>query len=215
MIPTILLSLTLAAPPGALQFDALDQVNAQRAARGLPPFARDHGLALGAQAAAAHRASARMFGHTANDFAFLPPGARASAAGCAAYPAHYGFMACCTYDRAIYAGAASVPGPDGRVYHHLFVSDAPSSVRADALVAASTVLVAPIQTQTAYTYRERTVSRGVLRRPTVIVERVPAPAAPPAIPQPKTAPVEIGGCANGRCETGRTVVRERLFFRGR
>ena len=101
--------------------DALDVVNAQRAARGLRPYLRDDGLAAAAHAAAAHRAERRLFGHTENDFRFLPVGARATAAGCAAYPAHYGFMACATYENHTYAGAASVTGPDGRVYHHLVV----------------------------------------------------------------------------------------------
>jgi hypothetical protein len=101
--------------------DALDQVNAQRARRGLPPFVRDEGLTRAAQAAASYRAANLMFGHTANDFQFLPPGAQAAAAGCAAYPASYGFMACCTYESYRFAGAASVVGSDGRTYHHLFV----------------------------------------------------------------------------------------------
>lgn len=102
--------------------DALAVVNAQRAARGLPAFLPDPGLQLAAERAAAHRAASLMFAHTVNDFQFLPPGCSADAAGCAAYPASYGFMACATYDRYTYAGAASVLGRDGKTYHHLFVS---------------------------------------------------------------------------------------------
>ena len=99
---------------------ALDEVNAKRAARGLRPFVHDPLLTAAAERCAAFRATQRMFGHTSNDFAFLL-GASASAAGCAAYPASYGFMACCVYDGYTYAGAATVVGPDGRSYHHIFV----------------------------------------------------------------------------------------------
>jgi len=101
--------------------DELDEVNALRARRGLRPFLRDEGLTAGAQACAAARAARGQFGHTANDFAFLPPGASARAAGCAAYPASYGWMSCCVYDGGTYAGAAAVTGADGRRYMHLFV----------------------------------------------------------------------------------------------
>lgn len=101
--------------------DALDEVNALRAARGLRPFLRDDALTAGARACAAARAARLQFGHTANDFAFLPPGAAASAAGCAAYPAGYGWMSCCVYESATYGGAAWVTGADGRRYMQLFV----------------------------------------------------------------------------------------------
>lgn len=100
--------------------DALAQVNAQRAARGLRPFLRDEGLSQAANRCAAFRARHGLFGHTGNDFSFVVGGG-ASAAGCAAYPASYGFMACCTYENYTYAGAASVVGADGRSYHHIFV----------------------------------------------------------------------------------------------
>jgi hypothetical protein len=102
--------------------DGLDEVNAKRAARGLRPFVRDEGLAQAARACAAARAERGLFGHTSNDFGFLPPGARADAAGCAAYPASYGWMSCCTYENYTHAGAAWVTGRDGRRYMHLFVS---------------------------------------------------------------------------------------------
>src|SRR5438874_8217526 len=93
--------------------DGLDEVNAQRAARGLRPFVRDDALTQAAGACAAFRAERGLFGHTANDFAFLPPGSSARSAGCAAYPAGYGWMSCCVYDNYTYAGAASVTGSDG------------------------------------------------------------------------------------------------------
>ncbi len=72
------------------------------------------GLTAGARACAAARAARGQFGHTANDFAFLPPGAHANAAGCAAYPASYGWMSCCVYDGGTFAGAAWVTGGDGK-----------------------------------------------------------------------------------------------------
>jgi hypothetical protein len=101
--------------------DALDEVNAKRAARGLRPYLRDDGLTQAARACAAFRAAHGLFGHTANDFGFVPAGAWASAAGCAAYPAEYGWMSCCVYEGYTYAGAAYVTGADGRRYMHLFV----------------------------------------------------------------------------------------------
>jgi hypothetical protein len=101
--------------------DGLDEVNAQRAARGLRPFVRDDNLTQAARACAAFRADRGLFGHTANDFAFLPPGTPAASAGCAAYPAGYGWMSCCVYENYTYAGAAYVTGADGRRYMQLFV----------------------------------------------------------------------------------------------
>ncbi len=106
---------------GGLGNDALDEVNAKRAARGLRPFVRDEGLTQAARAAAEFRAANGLFGHTGNDFAFVPAGTSASSAGCAAYPASYGWMSCCVYDNYTYAGAAWVTGRDGRRFMHLFV----------------------------------------------------------------------------------------------
>jgi uncharacterized protein YkwD len=106
---------------GVSDGDGLDEVNAKRAARGLRPFLRDEALTQAAQACAQFRAANRLFGHTSNDFSFLPAGAGANAAGCAAYPASYGWMSCCTYENCTYAGAAWVTGSDGRRYMHLFV----------------------------------------------------------------------------------------------
>ena len=99
----------------------LDEVNAARAARGLPPFFLDDNLARGASACAIYRAQHRLEGHTSNDFGFLPPGAHASAGGCAAWPVNSGWGSCCTYDNYQYAGAAYCVAPDGKRYMHLFV----------------------------------------------------------------------------------------------
>jgi hypothetical protein len=101
--------------------DALDEVNAARARRGLPAFQRDESLALAASKAADFRAARRMAGHTSSDFAFLPPGATATAAGCAAWTPGFGWGSCCTYERWRYAGAAWAMGRDGRRYMHLYV----------------------------------------------------------------------------------------------
>ena len=119
----IRLSLLVLALLPSLSFgaDALEQVNAQRASRGLAPYARDGGLSLAAEQAAQYRAANRLFGHCSNDFAFLPPGSSADAAGCAAHPPSYGFLACAVYDGYQFAGAATVIGSDGLAYHHLFV----------------------------------------------------------------------------------------------
>ncbi len=101
--------------------DALDEVNAYRAGRGLRPFIRDEGLTIAARGCAAARARALCFGHTENDFAFVPSGTTATSAGCAAYPADHGWLSCCMDDPAIYGGAAWALGSDGKRYMHLFV----------------------------------------------------------------------------------------------
>jgi hypothetical protein len=101
--------------------DALDEVNAARAARGLRPFIKDDDLTAGAINVADFRAARLIAGHTSNDFGGLPEGCRASAAGCAAWEPSWGWGACCTYENYRYAGAAWAMGRDGRRYMHLFV----------------------------------------------------------------------------------------------
>jgi hypothetical protein len=101
--------------------DALDEVNAVRAKRGLPKFVRDEGLSEAAAKCAEYRAARLISGHTSNDFSFVPTGSSASAAGCAAWPADLGWGACCTYENWKTAGAAWARGRDGRRYMHLFV----------------------------------------------------------------------------------------------
>lgn len=243
MLPAIFLSLTLGAPPDAAPAinDGLDEVNAKRAARGLPPFQRDYNLTLAAHGAASYRASYRMFGHVTGgigDFQFLPAGAKADAAGCAAYPMQDGWLSCCTYDSATYAGAAWVTGADNKRYMHLFISNtssAPVVNGTSVIVAATTgvVVTAAAPATTSYTYRERTVYRGRFRQPTVTYELAPCapvpapvPTAPPVVPQPmppkaeSPAPVTLyaapTACGSGQCQSpGRTVVRSRLFIRSR
>src|ERR1700730_5896319 len=101
--------------------DALQEVNQVRAQRGLRPFKPDDELADAAMAAAQYRARRLIAGHTNNDFRYLPRGARATAAGCAAWPRGMGWGACCTYENWRYAGAAWALGRDGKRYMHLFV----------------------------------------------------------------------------------------------
>lgn len=97
--------------------DSLDEVNRQRASRGLRPYIRDEGLMKAAADCAAYRAANRIAGHT-NDFAFVPPGSSASCAGCAAWQS--GFGACEILGNWTYAGAAYVVGSDGLRYCQAF-----------------------------------------------------------------------------------------------
>jgi hypothetical protein len=112
-----------ALPPLAVP-DALAEVNAKRAARGLRPFVHDPALTEAAAKCAAFRADRFISGHVmggSGDFGFLPPGSRASAAGCAAVAPSWGFLSCCMWEPWTYAGAAKVMGRDGKFYCHLFV----------------------------------------------------------------------------------------------
>jgi hypothetical protein len=101
--------------------EALEEVIAVRAARGLRPYVRDASLTSAATACAEFRAARLIAGHTANDFAALPPGTVAAASGCAAWEPGLGWGSCCTYEGYTYAGAAYAAGRDGRRYMHLFV----------------------------------------------------------------------------------------------
>jgi hypothetical protein len=114
----VLLSIVSVAQAGT---DALDEVNRARARRGLPAFQRDAGLSQAAAKAADFRAARHIAGHTSNDFAFVPSGSRAGAAGCAAWTRDWGWGSCCTYESWRYAGAAWAMGRDGRRYMHLYV----------------------------------------------------------------------------------------------
>jgi hypothetical protein len=101
--------------------DALAEVNAARARRGLRPFLPDPLLNQAARTCAKIRAASRIEGHLPSDFAHLPSGASATSAGCGALEPSWGWGTCCTYDNYNYAGAAWVMGADGQRYMHLFV----------------------------------------------------------------------------------------------
>ncbi len=101
--------------------DALHEVNAERAKRGLRPFLPEPSLNQAARTCAKLRATSLIESHLPNDFAHLPSGAVATAAGCGALEPSWGWGTCCTYDRYTYAGAAWVSGADGKRYMHLFV----------------------------------------------------------------------------------------------
>jgi len=102
--------------------DALAEVNAERAKRGLSPFQPDPLLNQAALACAKQRCARSIHGHLPeSDFTYLPSGGHATAAGCGALEPSWGWGTCCTYDNYTYAGAAWVMGTDGRRYMHLFV----------------------------------------------------------------------------------------------
>ena len=115
--------------PGSVE--ALDEVNAVRVKRGLKPFLPDSALSIAARSAAHYRAARGLAGHTPNDFAHIPAGGSANAAGCAAWPAEMGWGSCCTYESWTHAGAAYVVGRDGARYMHLFVRGSEGSGHAE------------------------------------------------------------------------------------
>jgi hypothetical protein len=121
VLAVVMLTLSAASASSQSAVEALAEVNAQRAARGLQPFVFDEGLTKAAMAAAEVRAANRIAGHLPSDFAYLPPGCSADAAGCGALDPSWGFAACCVYDNHVYAGAAFVMGKDGKKYCHIFV----------------------------------------------------------------------------------------------
>jgi hypothetical protein len=88
----------------------------------LLPLVRDDALTAGAVACASARAAGRIAGHTSNDFAYLPSGAIATSAGCAALEPSWGWQSCC-WDGPNWttAGAAVVIGADGLRYMQIFV----------------------------------------------------------------------------------------------
>lgn len=105
--------------------DALSEVNAARAKRGLRPYINDPVLNKAALACARYRAERLMAGHCdtpRGDFSFLPEGydTNGVVGGCAGLTPDWGFQACAMYDNYKYCGAASVMGRDGKRYCHLF-----------------------------------------------------------------------------------------------
>src|SRR5262245_160983 len=102
--------------------DALGEVNAWRAQRGLRPYLPDPALNAAARACAEQRAARLCQGHLPEgDFRYLPPGATATSAGCAAWEPSAGWGSCCTDGNYTYAGAAWRLGRDGLRYMDLFV----------------------------------------------------------------------------------------------
>lgn len=110
--------------------NATDEVNQFRAGKGLPPFEEDLCLVEAAKAAALVRAGQHRAGHTRNDFAYLPEGCRADAAGCAALTPDWKWHSCCDSEMWKYGGAAVVMGNDGLRYMHLFVRQESGGIRA-------------------------------------------------------------------------------------
>ena len=104
--------------PGA--HDAMDELNSQRARRGLRPFIKDPGLTLAAEKAVAYRAANHVRLHTRNDFSFVPQGSRASVAG-AGYGTSNQFLTCfCDSSNYQYAGAAYAYDDSGNRLMHLY-----------------------------------------------------------------------------------------------
>lgn len=106
--------------------DALAEVNAARAQRGLRPYLPDPVLNRAARKCAEWRAARLCEGHCnlpQGDFTFLEPvyPVGSCAGGCAAWQPSWGFGACAMYDNYTYCGAAWVMGRDGLKYCHLFV----------------------------------------------------------------------------------------------
>ena len=109
--------------------DALAEVNAYRAKRGLPPFQHDPQLTKAVLAAATKRAARGIHGHLPeSDFSCLPIGATADAAGCGALEDSWGWGTCCMDDNYSHAGAAWVRGADGLRYMHLFVRNGQQAI---------------------------------------------------------------------------------------
>lgn len=103
--------------------DALEEVNAARAARGLKPYLPDPLLTQAAYAAASYRAARLINGHVdgpRGDFHFLPEGAVSNTAGCGGLEPSWGWGACGTYGNYTHCGAAWVLGRDGKRYMHAF-----------------------------------------------------------------------------------------------
>lgn len=119
----------LLAPSVFAATDALDELNAYRARKGLQPFARDQSLSAAAGAAADYRATYLIKGHvnvvikgrSYSDYDFIPAGGHADATGCAAAGDEWGWLSCCANENWTYAGAAWTRGRDGKRYMHLFV----------------------------------------------------------------------------------------------
>lgn len=127
----LLIGLILACSSAAFGAEpALDQLNRQRAAKGLYPYIYDAPLQAGAEALAHYRAMCHIAGHAANDFQFCG-GSSVQCTGCSAWSqstvAQLGVGACEDYGTSFrYAGCGWETGSDGIVYAHLVLSNYPS-----------------------------------------------------------------------------------------
>lgn len=106
--------------------DALDELNRQRAQRGLRPYLRCPGLSQAASACVEFRAKRRHHGHVSGgmgDFQFVPQGYHCDATGAEAPGQNYppGFWTCAMYDNYTYAGAARAFDESGDQYMQLMV----------------------------------------------------------------------------------------------
>jgi hypothetical protein len=79
------------------KFHAMDKMNARRSSMGLYAYVEDPALQAAAEACVQFKAQNCLSGHTGNDFAFLPAGASAKAAGADGSPQspYDPFLACC------------------------------------------------------------------------------------------------------------------------
>lgn len=105
--------------------DALDELNAQRAQRGLPPYRRDPALTKAAMKCASTRAKTHVHGHMQggmSDFTCLDAGVPCECTGAEAPGQNYppGFWTCAMYDNYTVAGAARAFDERGEQYMSLF-----------------------------------------------------------------------------------------------
>lgn len=106
---------------------ALDQLNSQRAQRGLRPYVLDEGLQAAAEQCAQIRAAQHIHGHlpTGNQFPLsdfsLLDGVTCACTGAGANTPDWGFTACEAYGNYTFAGASGVMGSDGRYYCSLYL----------------------------------------------------------------------------------------------
>src|SRR5579864_374468 len=169
--------------------DALDAVNATRAAVGLQPFAKDPSLQQAAEGAALARAESGISGHV-DDFSYPPPGSTAAAAGAGCSDGRT-WSTCCTFDQYHRAGAAWRKGKDNRFYCHIFVGHGDIVARSDQPAAKAEKAPTP---KTA--------------------ESIPAPKVKSAIPSLDAPPPAC--CAEATVTTKtRVSMRERFSFRQR
>jgi len=108
------------AKPTNEKANAIDEVNARRASKGLRPYTSDPTLAKAALECARYRATHLIRGHT-DDFSFVPAGYPHGPAGCACWEPGTGWGSCCSDENWTYAGAAWAMGRDGMRYMSLFV----------------------------------------------------------------------------------------------